>query len=621
VYYLRNFGFFLLKWRDSLLGKSEGGFLPQNPKSGMPMRRGSPALDKCLSIAFLVMEVVYNFLHTSFITKVNFFVPIRKMVRFTSAKVLRMTERFYLFVISPKMEAFLLKFARKGGSRLKENLHIILFISFLLHYVRSTTTTIYPRLYLICVICGIVFICVTYKPFWGLLLYYTTQLVILKEIMWFPDYMIPLGIPLLMGSVLFWLLGKVVYRRDSFELYQNPVNYILIFMWLVLSCSTLFTKGSVEMYLNLTTLFMGYFWAVQIVGTDKKKFVNFLSLLALIYGFYAWRVVRNGFYFGFGTGHPITAGFSSGALADNNELAAVMGVGVSFLLGLFFVVKGKWLKTAALSTSCLLVIAVILTNSRGGLIGLCIALFFTSLNILLKKKNVGVFLFFVLLFGILGSSVFSTQIKNHVYDILHWNEVPSARNRVIGVWGGWQILKGRPILGCGLDRLQNELLDVIPPVVSIPNINFWEHFTEERVSDNILLPKPRSNLVVHNAYISIGAQGGVGILLLFPSMLICVLVSQRRFRKAAKNRAELAWAVSVSYCLETAMYTYMVTAMFLNSYMGNTLYLIVLLSSCLVNVASKKERKSMSGSQFFFILVCFMCWGYFFLDYYIGTRI
>jgi len=627
----RNIAYWLFNWgtvsdkkleeEQELIPKPQTQPEPRPVRPNVFMPAVISTLDKCVDKILYAAEPAYRFIRACCYS-VNIFHPIARFLKLLVKLVLTATERFYSLIFIQPIEDFVADFARTFVYKAKKTYHIIFFSAFLIYF----TNSIAPgrpgtKLQFMYVFCVFVVLCIVNKPFIGLLIYYGTQLIILKEIIWFPDYAIPVGTPLLFLTIGLWVLGKLMHKGEKLRLYQNQVNYVIIFLWFMLSWSTLYTNATVEVYLNLTTLFMSYFWAVQIIGKDKRKFTNFLIFACSIYGFYAYRVIRNGLYFGFGTSHAVTAGFSSGALSDNNELAAVMGVGASFLLAYYFTSKNKLAKVVSLFVFGMLIVAVILTNSRGGLIGISVALLSLCFNIVLRRKKIGVFLVLGVVLGSLGGYIFAPQITEHVHDILHWDKVPSAQNRVIGIWGGLEILKKNPLLGCGLDQLQNEILDVIPPLVAIPNVNFWEYFTQENPREYIYLEKPRNKLVVHNAYISIGAQGGVAVLILFPAMIIFTIYSQRSFRKSVEKKSELAWAVNVSYCLETGLYTYMVTAFFLNNYMGNTLYLVILMSSCLINVASEEHRKAMSGTQFFFIIACFLCWSYFFMYYYLFSHI
>ncbi len=570
------------------------------------------AADAIFEYILDITESIYRFFYPQ-VQDINTFSPIPRLFSRIADKVLSISEKIYLVFFHPIRGGVERKTKSSLFAKIKQNYHII-FIAFLTIYlVRSLITSQNPKYFIIYVMAGMIFITMYFKPVVGLLMYYTTQMIIPKDVVYsFPN--IAVGTPLMFGTIIFWLLG-FTKRDEKFVTYHSDTGIYLLIMWLVLTMGTLFEEyGDVDIYLNITTLYLSFFLCTHIIGKDKDRLYLFLFLTTAIYCFYAYRVIQNGFYFGFGTGEPVTADFS-GALKDNNELAAAMCVGSALVYGFSCIARQKIVRYVARAFFFLLGLSIILTNSRGGLLGFFLTFGTLYFRVIIRGKKKGPSIAALLVGVLIIGALFSNKIEKRLGDTKDWKTDASACNRVIGVWGGWQVLMDKPVFGCGLGGLYFIMMDYIPDQVEIPNLSFWEYFTEDSYTSSFLLPAPAERLVLHDAYMSFGAEGGIVIFILFPVFLFSVISTQRRLRKEIKGDKSLSGVYDLSFCIESSMFGYMLTATFLNNYMGNALYLTATVSTALYNVFSGKE-KSMNMAEFFMLLMSLGWWSYFFLLYY-----
>jgi len=556
-----------------------------------------------------VTEAVYRFFYPH-VHDINVVRPVPRLLRRLANKILTMTEKIYLIFFHPFRSRTKKKSSAGITSKIKQNYHTIFVAGLVIFIVRSLLTSSNPKYFIIYVIAALIFLTMYINPLVGLLMYYTTQMIIPSDVIYsFPN--IAVGTPLMFGTILFWVLG-MTRRGEKFATFHSSTGFSILWIWMILTMSTLMKRyGDIDIYLNITTLFLGFFMSTHIVQKDREKFYKFMLLVVFIYGFYAWRVIRNGFYFGFGTGHPVTADFT-GALADNNELASAMCIGMAMMFGFSCIAKNKFVMYLARFFALLLSLSILLTNSRGGMLGLFITAGGIYFKVIIRGKSKTSSIVILVVVALIVGSLFSHKISKRMGDTKNWQEDPSACNRVIGFWAGWQVLKENPFLGCGLGGLYYVMMDYIPNEVEVPNLSLWEWFDGKTT---VMIPKPSEKLVLHDAYMSFGAEGGFGIFILFPTMLISVFKTQKRLRKEIVDDESLEGVYHLSNCIDCAMYGYMLTATFLNNYMGNSLYLTCTISAMTYNIFSKNSD-NMHLAELGMLFMSLSWWSYFFLLYY-----
>ena len=176
----------------------------------------------------------------------------------------------------------------------------------------------------------------------------------------------------------------------------------------------------------------------------------------------------------------------------------------------------RWLRVVIHALLVCVVISVIGTYSRGGLIGLAVVTL--ALMVKSRRKAISIFLvavgaFFLLTFATL-------QWKERMGDFLHGQLDESAESR-LAVWqAGWNLAKAYPLTGGGFDVYTDPSVIVryLPPG-----------------REGISLHGP------HSIYFQmLGEQGFVG-LGLFLLLLAACYIRLRRLRRAAAQWDELSW--------------------------------------------------------------------------------
>ena len=178
------------------------------------------------------------------------------------------------------------------------------------------------------------------------------------------------------------------------------------------------------------------------------------------------------------------------------------------------------------------VISVIGTYSRGGLIGLAVVIL--ALMVKSRRKAVSVFL---VAFGVFCLLTFATlQWKERMGDFLHGDLDESAESR-LAVWqAGWNLARAYPLTGGGFD------------VYTDPSIIVR------------YLPSDRQDTILHGPHSiyfqMLGEQGFVGLGLFLLLLAACYL-RLRKLRRAAARREELSWITPYANMFEISLLAYM----------------------------------------------------------------
>lgn len=229
----------------------------------------------------------------------------------------------------------------------------------------------------------------------------------------------------------------------------------------------------------------------------------------------------------------------------------------------------RWLWVAG---GIVLLIATVLTGSRGGFVGLVIVLFFVVLK--LTKHRVASFA----VIGLLLATIL-VVVPNQLVDRLRasTDANSSARTgveksneaRMAEIKGGLRMVRARPLTGVGLG-----------------NFSVWMES----------YPDLDLGAIAHNSYLEIAAELGIPALFVF---LLILLASYRSLARSAKaaGRKGATNLRDVALALQVGLLGYMSSAVFLSAHFEKYLWLVMFLTICLERVvkegAKHAERDSM----------------------------
>jgi probable O-glycosylation ligase (exosortase A-associated) len=526
--------------------------------------------------------------------------PIRNISNYLFERILDVTEWIYTFVLYPLYYRFGYLYRATLVGLKSKPLAIILFVvlsSFMIRYFLETT----PRHAVVYSLIPIILILVFFNPIAGLCCYIFFGLGMLHKMIYnFPS--LYTGSPLILAVVGSYAFRVMVGKEKEFCWVQNNQNLIILALWSIMTLSAYAGWNRAYFYLNFVGWFVVYFLILLVIGSNKKRFIAFLSALTFIYGVYAFKTCRQVAYHGLDTSFSITAEVK-GRMADNNELAACLDMSLPLFLGFFLISKKKIIKIVLFITYITTVVAIIYTNSRGGLMGLTIVTTLILFKFILPNKKIrkkGIVLLLVL--GIIGFSLFKERVGRRTESIANWQNDSSARNRIVGIFTGFAAMLDNPLFGVGSGEMRRSFVKYCPRKITF---QYW--FGEE---NKIVWHQEHVYWAeVHNVYASVGGENGLFVWILWVFMLFYGLWRHYFLRRELPKTPENEWAHILSHALEISLISYMVTGMFLSNFSEGFAYSLLAASISLEHIALRRKGKIEIVSVIWLVIL-FGLWAY-----------
>lgn len=258
----------------------------------------------------------------------------------------------------------------------------------------------------------------------------------------------------------------------------------------------------------------------------------------------------------------------SSFIGDNNDLALAMVMTLPLLVHLYHTTRPGWMRKGIVAAIPLMVISILFTYSRGGLIGLAVVLALLLLR-MRGKAAIGGLLFLGLAFALPFAP---EQWVERMASIADYEQDQSAAIR-LRMWGmAWRIAEAHPVFGGGFE--------VFLDPAQYP----------------LFLPEAEHARDVHSAYFQVLGEHG------FPGLALFVLLGLATWRAAgwvarrAAGRADLAWAGEMATMCRISLAGYAVCASFLTLAFYDYLYLIVAVVTCLRLVVARKLAGAGAGA-------------------------
>jgi probable O-glycosylation ligase (exosortase A-associated) len=257
-----------------------------------------------------------------------------------------------------------------------------------------------------------------------------------------------------------------------------------------------------------------------------------------------WSVLR-----GFALVHTYV-GPSFSMLRDANDMALALNMCLPLLFYAGFAEKGGWRRWVLWLQVPVVAMAVIVTDSRGGFLGLLAV----AVAMIWRSKNRVIT---IVMLMILAGGYFMFGPESHRQKFIsvvtgRSMEDPSVQGRFLAWEAGFNMAKDRPITGVGPDNMEYEIRNYAP---GLRNYGL--------------------SLAAHSAWFScMGELGFVGFAL-FLAIIGTTLLKVNRVRKFAKQRLDLQWAFQYATAIEVAMIGYAVSATFLSREQFEYMFLIL----------------------------------------------
>jgi len=376
--------------------------------------------------------------------------------------------------------------------------------------------------------------------------------------------------PLLDIVVAVTLLSALVNSRSMSKVKFHPAIGILIALYIWSTLTTIFAV-SFEISLSDWSEFSKTLLLVMMILLFMNKKHWILALVAvyiLSVGYYGF---KGGLFTLISGGGMRVWGPLDSAWGDNNSVSVAMLLTMTVTLAFRHNFSKRWQRLACIGIAMTFLLALLGTQSRGGLVGLVGMSFFVVIRS--QKKVLATF---VLIIGLgLGLAFMPQSWYDRMKTIQTYEQDGSASTRLIQWKYAIDISLERPFFGNGFDAF------------------YYQPYYYRYVADK------DKNRAVHSIYFQLlGEQGYIG-LMMFLAFGITLVVTAKRYAKISKDRKDLLWASSLLQATQFGIIGYAFNGLTVNvGYLDLYYYMFafVMLLTSQVKSAVAKDLEGLAGS-------------------------
>lgn len=340
-------------------------------------------------------------------------------------------------------------------------------------------------------------------------------------------------------------------------------DVVLIFLFFLIACFSRFIAGTpvfenpvINENFRIVIIF---FLVVQLIRTpkDAKALLWIFTAITLF-------LVLRGYYF-YKTGIYELAVPDQRA-ASRNSFAGSLAYMLPIAYGLSKASKGKLAKFFGFFTVLWCVIGVILTYSRGGLLGILAGMF----GILMTEKRKAKIIFIGLLLFFMIMPRLSEKYINRMSTIETYQEDASAMGRVATNYAAINMIKENPILGVGAGNYNDRFYEHVPP-------------------EYLKWVEPGKS--VHNIVMQVTSENGIIGLAVFLSLIL--LGFKNSFAKIKNNTLGSEEYYEILRMLRISLFVSFLTAQFgQGAYHGNLYTILPFLAAIKQNILEINKHSS-----------------------------
>lgn len=405
------------------------------------------------------------------------------------------------------------------------------------------------------------------RPFFGVLMwtwvaYFNPHRYAWSSLVYNFPVAMAVGIPTLIGLMFARKLNKNIFTPET----------ILIFLLWIWMCISLFCASQIPLFaghiqdgtdrlVQISKILLMTFVTMMVV-TSVPRLRQLVIVIALSLGARAlWAAI-----FGFQTGGQFRVyGPHDSFLADNNDFALALNMCLPLLYYLIDDEPRRWARNGFRACFYASIICVILTYSRGGLLGLATVLFLIAMMSRYRIPALA-----MLGAGALLVASFAPAAWIHRMDNMADQKIDSSEMQRLIAWRtGWNLALDYPITGGGLE--------------AYPDVVVFRHYQPEE------MPGGRESSGPHSIYFQVLGELGFPGLALFLLLLGTCLVSLRSLRRRARGRARDHWAIPYTRMFEVSLAAFVVSGAFLGRAYFDLWFEIV---ACIVALRSLYWRET-----------------------------
>ena len=382
-----------------------------------------------------------------------------------------------------------------------------------------------------------------YNPYYGLLAYCWLSF-LRPQSMVFSSEIAETRFTFFVGIAL--VLRSLLSEGPRFRLKAPSVVFIGVWIWMVVC--TIMSKQQAESAEFLEKFSKIAIAALLLTGLvhERWQLKWLVIVLALCSGFYA---VKIGGYFLLGFSDVTHHGGPAGM--DNNDIALFLAMGFPLLIFGAAEVEHKWLRRGMYFAAAMCVPAVIVGESRGGMLALAVSLVIT----IWRRTN----WFKTLVLGAIAVPIILLMVPQETMN--RYKSIGDEKDiSIVGRLRAWEVAQrmteDHPYTGIGMG--QGTFMAEYSKYQEDPED--WPH-------------------VAHSVWLSALAGMGYPGLTLFILLILVTFWTTWRIRRAARELgADGLWAASYSRGVETAVIAFAIAGTFLSQIGFEFVYAVMLLS-------------------------------------------
>jgi putative inorganic carbon (HCO3(-)) transporter len=384
------------------------------------------------------------------------------------------------------------------------------------------------------------------NPYFGILMWTWVAYFNPHRFAWGRVYDLPVA--LLIGGA---TLAGLPFVKETNRKIFNPQTILLFSLWcwfgvtcLAASADPIFThhlSDSKAEMIRISKILLMTFVMVWLV-TSKEKLRYLYLVTTFSFGFFAIK----GALFTWRTGGEFRVyGPPDSFIADNNALGLALNMSLPMFYFLARSDPNKWVRRILHLSFFCGIVAVLLTYSRGALLGLMVVLGMIALNS--RHKFLAGFCVLVAAWSVLAFA--PGKWMDRMGNFFHGNLDNSAELRLNAWKFAWELAVHHPITGGGLKTFTPELYRRYTPQLDFAG--------------------------PHSIYFqTLGEHGFVG-LALFLTLLFSCLFGLRSLRRKASILPATQWVVPYTRMLEIGLLAFMISGAFLELAYFDLFYQVV----------------------------------------------
>ncbi len=409
-----------------------------------------------------------------------------------------------------------------------------------------------------------------FRPYFGILLWIFISIITPGGLAWGFAAQIPSALIVAVAT----LLGTFVAATNMRFLPKQMLLFLLLWGWFGVTYVhatqvELFSPHMAESLRQLEEvskiLLMSFLTVLLVTSKEKLRWLLLVTTFSL--GLLAakgaiWGIVTMGQWRVYGT--------PGSFIGDNNDFALALNMTLAMPFFLAHEERNAKMRFVLRFLFAASVICVVLSYSRGGLLGLAAVLGVIAVKS--QRKLLAVFLLCIIAVGLV--TLTTDAWKNRMGEFLHGDLDQSAISR-LNTWDfAWRLARAYPITGGGFACFTPELIARFKP-------EFHEATTHGP----------------HSIYFQILAEHGFVGLAFFLSLLGSCWYMLRRLRKRSRGQPGLEWVSNYSHIIEVGFVGYLVGGAFLGRAYFDLFYELIACAVIITIVYSRTVAVNMRATQ------------------------